>query len=377
MNLKKTTLLAALISASGMNAALYAQSEQVLFFENFDDMPLGANIEEGIETGEGGPMANVWTPDFPAGWTEDFNLPGIGVLEWQGWNLVDGQWWAFTCGDQDRTNFVEPSENGLSRGVVAIADGDEWDDYDANDLVPEDEGLMQALMTTPAFDITDVAAGSVGLSFFSSWRDEDLQTAVVEVSYDGGAFEEVLRWSSDSEDPNFHDDNANEIVELSIDNPEGMNSMQVRFSYLDGGNDWWWGIDSIQVVGQRTGAEVLAPGYSFVEAETFNMAARPTISIGDAAGATSYSVVVAKDAEFQDVRSMSSATTAGDYILPVIPSGIYYLKTVAENVVGSRDSENVIRIVIDNPIIADLDGSGSLNFFDISTYLQLFSAGCP
>jgi hypothetical protein len=35
-----------------------------------------------------------------------------------------------------------------------------------------------------------------------------------------------------------------------------------------------------------------------------------------------------------------------------------------------------VRIVVDNPIFADLDGNGSLNFFDISRYVQIFNEGC-
>jgi len=376
MNLNQAKILSGLIAICGMSVAASAQSTQVLFFENFDELPLGMNVEEGIVTGQGGQMDHVWTPDFPAGWVVDFNLPGIGVLEWQGWNIADGQWWAFTAFDQNRTNFVEPSEGGFGRGAIAIADSDEWDDYDANGLDPSDQGDMNTMMTTPVIDLTGVTPGSVNLSFFSSWRDESAQTAVVEVRYDGGAWEEVLRWTSDSQDANFHDDNENEIVNLSLANPAA-GGMELRFSYLNGSNNWWWAVDSIQASGERVGSNSNLPGYSFISADLFQETGRPIVNLGDAAGADDYTVVVAKDAEFTDVRQTSTANASGDYMLPGIPNGIYWVKATANNAVGSRDSENTVRIVVDNPLPVDFNGDGVLDFFDVQNFLAEFSLGCP
>jgi len=375
MNLNQTKNLSALLLFCGLTAAASAQSQQVLFFENFDQVSLGQNIEEGIETGSGGMMDQVWSPDFPAGWDVDFNLPGIGVQEWQGWHIADGEWWNMTCGDQDRSDFVLSSEGGLSRGGVAIADGDEWDDYDANGLDPDAQGEMDTMMKTPVIDLTGVAQNSVNISFFSSWRPEDNQTAVLEVRYDGGSWEEVLRWVSDDTDPNFKDDATNEIVNLDINNPAA-SGMEVRFSYL-GTDDWWWAIDSIQVSGEIEGTPDNAPGFNFIAAEVFNETGRPVINLGGAIGADEYTVLLAKDAEFNDVRQSSTATNAGDYMIPGIPNGIYWVKAIANNDAGSRDSENAIRIVVDNPIDIDFNGDGTLNFFDVSIFLQSFNTGCP
>ncbi len=375
MNLNQTKIIGGLIAVCGLSAVANAQSSQVLYFENFDNIPLGMNVEEGIDTGEGGVQDNVWTPDFPTGWTVDFNLPGIGVTEWQGWNIADGRWWAFTCGDQDRTDFVEPSENGLSRGGVAIADGDEWDDYDANGVNPDGQGLMDTMMSTPAFDVSGVTPGSVNISFFSSWRPEDDQAAVLEVRYDGGSWQQVLSWVSDSNDPDFKDDATNEIVSLNLDNPAA-STMELRFAYI-GGDDWWWAVDTIQVTGERDGTPTNTPGYSFIAADVFNETGRPVINLSEAAGADDYTVVFAKDADFTDIRQSSTANSAGDYQTPGIPNGIYWVKAIANNAAGSQDSENSIRIVVDNPIVVDFNGDGVLDFFDVSVFLQAFSTGCP
>ena len=74
---------------------------------------------------------------------------------------------------------------------------------------------------------------------------------------------------------------------------------------------------------------------------------------------------------------MSTTSASGDYMIPGIPNGIYWVKAVANNSAGSRDSENAIRIVVDNPIDVDFNGDGLLNFFDVSIFLQGFNTGCP
>ncbi len=378
MNRVNGLRLAALLAVCGLSTAASAQSGQVLYFENFDGIALGPNIEEGILTGTGGPQTNVWTPDFPAGWDRSFSLPGVGVREWQGWHIADGQWWQFTCGDQQRGDFTLLSRGGLSRGGVAISDPDEWDDFDANGLNPDGQGTFDGFMTTPAISLDGVEPGTLSISFFSSWRDETPQQAALEVSFDGGAtYAPVFVWSSDPASPNFKNDATNEVVTYAVANPAGAASARFRFGLTQAGNNWFWAVDSIQVSGQRAGAPANGPGFSFVQAETFNDTARPVIEIGPAVGATSYTVVVAKDEAFADVRLEAAAAQAGAFQIPAVPNGIYYVKSVAQNSVGTRDSENVVRIVVDNPVFADLDGSGTLNFFDISRYVQLFNEGCP
>ncbi|MEA5614869.1 hypothetical protein, partial [Nodularia spumigena] len=283
----------------------------------------------------------------------------------------------FTCGDQDRGNFTIPERGGLSRGGVAIADPDEWDDFDANGVDPSGQGTFDGFMTTPAISLDGVEPGTLSISFFSSWRDEAPQQASLEVSFDGGAtYSPVFVWSGDSASPDFKNDAPNEIVTYAVANPAGAASARFRFALTQAGNNWWWAVDSIQVSGDRSGAAANAPGFSFVQAETFNDSARPVIEIGQAIGATSYSVLVAKDEAFSDIRLEAAAGQAGSFQIPAIPNGIYFVKTVAQNDAGSRDSENSVRIVVDNPIFADLDGNGSLNFFDISRYVQIFNEGC-
>lgn len=378
MKLNQMISIAMIGAACGLGTNALAQTRQVLYFENFDNLPLGPNVEEGIVTGAGGPRDAVWTPDFPAGWLRTFSLPGVGVREWQGWHVADGRWWAFTCGDQRRTEFVEPALGGLSRGGVAIADADEWDDYDANGLIPASQGTFDAFMTTPAVSLAGVTPNSLRIAFFSSWRDEAPQEAELEVSFDGGStYSRVFRWSGDQSDPDFKNDAPNEVLTYNINNPAGAASARFRFSLTKAGNNWWWAVDSIQVSGERSGQAQNLPGFSFVAADTFNFTARPMISVGEAAGATSYRVQLAKDEGFTQIRLDASTSQPGMFQIPAVPNGIYFVRSLAENAVGSRNSENAVRIVVDNPTFADLNGDGLLNFFDITRYIQLFNAGCP
>lgn len=113
-----TFFLVALLS---LNVARVAPAA-ILFFEDFEGLALGPNVDEGL-AGD-----NVWTKEAPSGWTIDdsgvFGIddPAIGMTEWKGWSFTDRDWWAQMAGDQRRTEFV------LGTGTIAVADPDEWDD---------------------------------------------------------------------------------------------------------------------------------------------------------------------------------------------------------------------------------------------------------
>ena len=213
-----------------------------LFFEDFEGLALEPPIDEVAVLPAG---ARVWTPEPPAGWVNDASaVPGAGdpandgVTEWAGWSFAQKDWWVDVAGDQERSQFV------LGERVVAIADPDEWDDAGHPD------GFFNAFLSTPAIDISNVEAGSLKLLFDSSWRQEDTQTATVTVAYDGGEPQVVLLWESAGGDPAFFKaDATSEKVSLRLDNPEGAQTVTVTFGVIDAGNDWWWAIDNVELVG--------------------------------------------------------------------------------------------------------------------------------
>jgi len=219
-----------------------------LFFEDFEGLALGPNIDEGINTTPAQTVANAWTKTPPTGWMiDDTGVPGVGtdqdgVTEWAGWSFANKEFWA-TAGGQNRADFT------LGTGTIAVGDSDEWDD------VAHAAGNMATFLTTRAIDITGRAAGTLYLTFDSSFRAENPQKASVTASFDGGPAVDVLRWVSEATSPNFRD-NRNETVTLPLNNPAGATSLKLTFGYYDTRNNWWWAIDNIEV---SVGAPVVNP----------------------------------------------------------------------------------------------------------------------
>jgi hypothetical protein len=233
------------------NLVLSDAGSNTVWSENFDAVPLGPSVNERETQGKVTvaatqpntlPVQNSFTHTPPAGWGIDNSrgLPGIGdpargVEEWEGWSFATPAFWTF-ADRQDRQNFTKGT------GVVAIADPDEWDDFGN----PEELGTYNSLLVTPAINISGAPAGALALAFDSSWRDEDTQTAIVEVDY-GSGFVEVLRWESNDTSAFFHNDNANESVLLMLNNPGGATTARLRFGLLNATDDWWWAVDNIRV----------------------------------------------------------------------------------------------------------------------------------
>lgn len=173
----------------------------------------------------------------------------------------------------------------------------------------------------------------------------------------------------------FHNDFPNEIVNLDINNPGGASTMQVRFGLIDAGNNWWWAVDAITVSAETTAADTNAPAPFFVTADVVQ---DNTIDLtfSEAVGATSYDVILAKDTAFTNV--MGTISVAGSPAsVSGVPSGIYYVKVVASNGAGSRDSENAPIVVVDNPCFADWDGNAQADMFDVLGFLRSYDNGCP
>jgi hypothetical protein len=364
-------------AAALLAATAGAQSTKVVFLEDFETITLGPNVEEGIATGAGGQQQAVWTDAWPADWSDTFSLPGVGVLEWQGWSIADGAWWQFTCGDQDRSNFTTDAGH-LSYGAALIADPDEWDDYDANGLNPDGQGTFDASVTTAAFSFIGATPGTAVIRYFSSWRDEGNQTAVVSISYDGGAFTPIKTYSSDPVSPDFVNDSPNEIVEIPLNNPGGVQNARLRFELNNAVNNWWFAVDSIVVFAETTAPNTYPPAPFFLDAPVFNLTTAVPFTWGEVEGATSYTIQLSKTADFAKVSNAFNFV-AHDQALPIgqTQPGVYYARVIAHNDFGSRNSENTVRLVVDRECLADYNEDGLLDFFDLQVFLNLFSAPCP
>lgn len=370
----------------------------ILFEENWDAVPLINNTEEGLLTGDGGGPQPVWSPDFPAGWTTTFNQVGIGVLEFQGWVVMDPFFWNVTAGDQDRSDFVLAIEGGIAKGNIAVADPDEWDDFDANGLNPDGDGrTFDADLTSPIVSIAGVDAGTLVLQCASSWRDEDTQEVAIEVSYDGGPFVQVLNWTSDPADPRgeaspsspfgFRDDAPNELLNVALDNPAGAMTAQVRFRMINATNDWWWAIDEIRIAGEGAGLTPAGgPGLIQVSVPTFNSSISPVVTVDadfstdgfqDSLGAEDYLIEIATDGSFSDVVFSEAVPSAGEYTLTnAANSGLYFVRVTARNGFGGTLGVRSSRFALDNPLVLDRNADGMVNFGDVSRFIADFNAGC-
>ena len=233
-----------------------------LLQENFDDVPLMNSV--GFLSEVRG--RNVWTDQMPSpfsseSWSVDNSqMPAgtvgdnnIGVLEFEGWRIVDRDWWVQTAGGQDRQDFVSAS------GSVMVADPDEWDDFpnESGTQNPTEIGLFDSTLKIANIPLQSIAENTANLSFFSSWRPEAFddgdntnnQSASLRAIYDDGASTvvDLFTWDSDEASPNYKPDATNEFVNVALQNPTGANNVTLEFRLFNAANDWWWAIDNLNM----------------------------------------------------------------------------------------------------------------------------------
>ncbi|MBN1855116.1 MAG: PEP-CTERM sorting domain-containing protein [Pirellulales bacterium] len=215
-----------------------------LLFENFDGLTplLQPAADEAIA-----PEILGWTHTPPTGWSiNNVSVPGIGdptqgVEEWEGWSFTTLQFWTSADG-QRREEFTNSS------GVFAVADPDEWDDLGD----PESLGTYTSKLLSATVSMAGVAPNKAFISFDSSWRYEDSQQVFLEVSYDGKAPIELLHWTWDPNDPDFHDDAPNEHITIPLNNTGTETTAVFTWTMYDAHNDWWWAIDNVEVITPQT-----------------------------------------------------------------------------------------------------------------------------
>ena len=98
-----------------------------LFFEDFEGVTLGPIVTHGVLLRD----RAAWSATPPAGWVTDnsgmppavMSDPNNGVTEFEGWSIVDKNWWINAAGFQQRESFIS------ALGNVAVADNDTHDDF--------------------------------------------------------------------------------------------------------------------------------------------------------------------------------------------------------------------------------------------------------
>ena len=233
--------------------------DTVLFEEDFEEVPLESSINERVKD------KKVWSGAPPEGWEiTNENPEDLGMPEWRTWAIVDFEWWTATAEDQRRSEFTGVHNDGKGIGKGAVADPDEWDDWELNGD-PDALSRWNGHLITPSIKVKGAAPESLVLTLDSSWRPEDTQNGEITVSFDGGKEERILFFQSVGIDAGAHtlvtiptlkkkeekiDDGEqiNETLEIPIDNPAGAAEMIISFGVIDAQNDWWWAIDNITLV---------------------------------------------------------------------------------------------------------------------------------
>jgi len=229
------------LASTTFSVAAAELPEGVLFAEDFDGLALGPWVSDSESGGDG----TDWTATAPTGWVmatgdgHGATAGGDTVTEFDGWTFVDPVTWNTTAG-QERSQFTKGS------GAIAVADSDEFDDK-------ADAGF-NASLSTPAIDISSSAAGSLVLTYDSSWRQEP-QNGKVTVAFDGGAAVTLLELTPDT--PTAY----NETVSLNLDNPAGAQTAVISWE-KQGHNNWWWAIDNIIVAVKVDGLSSAVAGLS-------------------------------------------------------------------------------------------------------------------
>ncbi len=120
----------------------------VLLAETFDGLAgtLQPAVDETID-----PSTLGWTHDGPTGWSRTVDPASpAGTTEWRGWSFTTPEFW--TAADQQaRGEFTKGT------GVIAVADGDEWDDF--NGGAGGNTDSLDTTLGTPALSLLGVGGG--------------------------------------------------------------------------------------------------------------------------------------------------------------------------------------------------------------------------
>lgn len=214
-------------------------SAAVLFSENFEGLTLGPYISPTESGGDG----TDWTSTPPAGWVRDQSTTPVGIpTEFYGWTFHDRISWINTEAGQSRNIWTG------GQGTIMVADPDAYDDG-----TEIDSELYNVSILTPAISLSGVVANSVKIAFESSFRAEDSQTALLDVTFNGGGtFSNLLTYDSTTL---IDGQLLNDPISLLTSNPASGN-VQFRFSLRTAGNDWWWAVDNIVVTGDLIDSSV-------------------------------------------------------------------------------------------------------------------------
>ncbi|HJN81575.1 MAG TPA: immunoglobulin domain-containing protein, partial [Verrucomicrobiota bacterium] len=135
--------------------------------EDFDELMLGPWGSDGESIGDG----TDWTATPPADWAtvRGADHVPVTVAEFDGWTFLDPVSWHKTAGPE-RDQFTKGSD------VIAVAD--------SAHSGGKADAKFSATMATPMIDIADAQAGSLVLTYDSSWRQVQRKRVVASFEED-------------------------------------------------------------------------------------------------------------------------------------------------------------------------------------------------
>ncbi|TWT69804.1 hypothetical protein [Crateriforma conspicua] len=257
---RATVALAGFVAFAGFCVGpLSAQKVEVAFddFENLDN----ATDMVPFDLDYSSPYfldGTDWSKTFPAGFTLDNsgNTYDNSTMppEFDGWSMMDVGSWIGHAGEQagrQRCFF-----GGDNRNTCLVADPDEADDGGNADMGSPENPAYNSYITR-AYDVTGVDLSTLMLSFDYDFVTEDTQTGVVEVSFDGGAWETILEidstidsgvFSTNKSEVPEENDQGTFVAGIDFTAPASATSMEVRFGCIRSSNDWWFAVDNIELM---------------------------------------------------------------------------------------------------------------------------------
>lgn len=231
----------------------------------------------------------------PAGWSVDnTNVAGMRA-DWQGWSF------------HTPAEVVSVWGNSGDRGSFSRADG--MTAVVHSDSNRPTQGRFSSVLWAPSIDLQS-QDGAVRVSFDSHYKQGQApQTAQLVARFDDGAPVVV---------ESFARNRLDELVDVSIPVPAGVDAVTVGWSYAESSNNWFWMIDDVQISEAppadatprvlsaakpvaKAGATVpvkvggLRPGQQLTATLGDSAAPITGIPVADAAGETSFVAVLPED----------------------------------------------------------------------------------
>jgi hypothetical protein len=163
-----------------------------------------------------------WTQALPAGWSQDIAMTATGVPEWRGWTLTTDEFWTRTAANQNREIFVR------GRGVMAVADSDEW-----ADATSSTGQRFDATLWTPSTPVGGKRHLDVDLTHY--YRQDGDSIANVVVRFDAGTATVAKAFTGETS-------GKRETVRITV--PAGAQNARVGFRHA-GTNAWYWAVDDV------------------------------------------------------------------------------------------------------------------------------------